>query len=108
MRSVTKQAVKEARLKEIKQELLNSEKLKVRDDFFFIKTEEGRSVWTRFDCMLVLSLRHTLRTTPEIYSYSGMTKTSILLLSNLTLRMYLSILVSVWLYMNVTLTKIFH
>lgn len=29
MRSVTKQAVKEARLKEIKQELLNSEKLKV-------------------------------------------------------------------------------
>lgn len=30
MRSVTKQAVKEARLKEIKQELLNSEKLKVR------------------------------------------------------------------------------
>lgn len=45
MRSVTKQAVKEARLKEIKQELLNSEKLKVRDDFFFfLKTEEGRSV----------------------------------------------------------------
>lgn len=35
MRSVTKQAVKEARLKEIKQELLNSEKLKVRDGFFF-------------------------------------------------------------------------
>lgn len=34
MRSVTKQAVKEARLKEIKQELLNSEKLKVRDVFF--------------------------------------------------------------------------
>lgn len=31
MRAVTKQAVKEARLKEIKQELLNSEKLKVRD-----------------------------------------------------------------------------
>lgn len=31
MRSVTKQAVKEARLKEIKQELLNSEKLKVSD-----------------------------------------------------------------------------
>ncbi|KAM7368550.1 hypothetical protein PAMP_012882 [Pampus punctatissimus] len=31
MRSVTKQAVKEARLKEIKQELLNSEKLKVGD-----------------------------------------------------------------------------
>lgn len=30
MRSVTKQAVREARLKEIKQELLNSEKLKVR------------------------------------------------------------------------------
>lgn len=30
MRSITKQAVKEARLKEIKQELLNSEKLKVR------------------------------------------------------------------------------
>lgn len=29
MRSVTKQAVREARLKEIKQELLNSEKLKV-------------------------------------------------------------------------------
>lgn len=29
MRSVTKQAVKEARLKEIKLELLNSEKLKV-------------------------------------------------------------------------------
>lgn len=43
MRSVTKQAVKEARLKEIKQELLNSEKLKVRD-VFFLKTEEGRSV----------------------------------------------------------------
>lgn len=31
MRSVTKQAVREARLKEIKQELLNSEKLKVSD-----------------------------------------------------------------------------
>lgn len=31
MRSVTKQAVMEARLKEIKQELLNSEKLKVSD-----------------------------------------------------------------------------
>ncbi|MEQ2189374.1 hypothetical protein GOODEAATRI_024673, partial [Goodea atripinnis] len=31
MRAVTKQAVREARLKEIKQELLNSEKLKVRD-----------------------------------------------------------------------------
>ncbi|KAE8619007.1 hypothetical protein XENTR_v10009565 [Xenopus tropicalis] len=30
MRSVTKQAIKEARLKEIKEELLNSEKLKVR------------------------------------------------------------------------------
>uniref|UniRef100_A0A8C9W422 Probable ATP-dependent RNA helicase DDX56 n=1 Tax=Scleropages formosus TaxID=113540 RepID=A0A8C9W422_SCLFO len=30
MRSVTKQAIKEARLKEIKQELLNSEKLKVK------------------------------------------------------------------------------
>ena len=29
MRSVTKQAVKEARLREIKDELLNSEKLKV-------------------------------------------------------------------------------
>jgi ATP-dependent RNA helicase DDX56/DBP9 len=29
MRSVTKQGVKEARLREIKQELLNSEKLKV-------------------------------------------------------------------------------
>lgn len=29
MRSVTKQAVKEARLREIKEELLNSEKLKV-------------------------------------------------------------------------------
>lgn len=29
MRAVTKQAVREARLKEIKQELLNSEKLKV-------------------------------------------------------------------------------
>lgn len=41
MRSVTKQAVKEARLKEIKQELLNSEKLKVRDDFFFSK-DRGR------------------------------------------------------------------
>lgn len=34
MRSVTKQAVKEARLREIKQELLNSEKLKVRVDKF--------------------------------------------------------------------------
>lgn len=34
MRSVTKQAVKEARLKEIKQELLNSEKLKVCADKF--------------------------------------------------------------------------
>lgn len=33
MRSVTKQAVKEARLKEIKQELLNSEKLKVSDSY---------------------------------------------------------------------------
>lgn len=31
MRSVTKQAVREARLKEVKQELLNSEKLKVSD-----------------------------------------------------------------------------
>lgn len=31
MRSVTKQAVREARLKEIKQELLNSEKLKVSE-----------------------------------------------------------------------------
>lgn len=41
MRSVTKQAVKEARLKEIKQELLNSEKLKVRDDFFSSK-DRGR------------------------------------------------------------------
>lgn len=30
MRSVTKQAVREARLKEIKDELLHSEKLKVR------------------------------------------------------------------------------
>lgn len=30
MRSVTKQAIKEARLREIKEELLNSEKLKVR------------------------------------------------------------------------------
>lgn len=35
MRSVTKQAVKEARLKEIKQELLNSEKLKVRSSDFW-------------------------------------------------------------------------
>lgn len=42
MRSVTKQAVKEARLKEIKQELLNSEKLKVRDDFFFFSKDRGR------------------------------------------------------------------
>ena len=31
MRSVTKQAIREARLKEIKEELLHSEKLKVRD-----------------------------------------------------------------------------
>lgn len=30
MRSVTKQAIREARLKEIKDELLHSEKLKVR------------------------------------------------------------------------------
>lgn len=30
MRSVTKQAIREARLKEIKEELLRSEKLKVR------------------------------------------------------------------------------
>lgn len=30
MRSVTKQAIREARLKEIKEELLHSEKLKVR------------------------------------------------------------------------------
>lgn len=36
MRSVTKQAVKEARLKEIKQELLNSEKLKVSDSHCFL------------------------------------------------------------------------
>lgn len=31
MRSVTKQAIREARLKEIKEELLRSEKLKVRE-----------------------------------------------------------------------------
>lgn len=38
MRSVTKQAVREARLKEIKQELLNSEKLKVSDGYSFTET----------------------------------------------------------------------
>lgn len=42
MRSVTKQAVKEARLKEIKQELLNSEKLKVCEDEFKKKKVHGQ------------------------------------------------------------------
>lgn len=38
MRSVTKQSIREARLKEIKEELLHSEKLKVRG----VRGEEGR------------------------------------------------------------------
>jgi len=35
LRSVTKASIKEARIKEIKQEILNSEKLKVSAPFFF-------------------------------------------------------------------------
>uniref|UniRef100_A0A673N642 Probable ATP-dependent RNA helicase DDX56 n=1 Tax=Sinocyclocheilus rhinocerous TaxID=307959 RepID=A0A673N642_9TELE len=45
MRSVTKQAVKEARLKEIKQELLNSEKLKVCDRFISSSSSLMSSDW---------------------------------------------------------------
>ncbi len=44
MRSVTKQAVREARLKEIKQELLNSEKLKVSDALSSTEIDGGGSV----------------------------------------------------------------
>lgn len=45
MRSVTKQAVKEARLKEIKQELLNSEKLKVCDRFILSSSSLMSNDW---------------------------------------------------------------
>ncbi len=45
MRSVTKQAVKEARLKEIKQELLNSEKLKVRHRFVLSSSSLMSNNW---------------------------------------------------------------
>ncbi len=44
MRSVTKQAVREARLKEIKQELLNSEKLKVSDGSSSTETQTESDV----------------------------------------------------------------
>ncbi len=45
MRSVTKQAVKEARLKEIKQELLNSEKLKVCHRFVLSSSSLMSNDW---------------------------------------------------------------
>lgn len=83
MRSVTKQAVREARLKEIKQELLTSEKLKVRDGYSCTE-RSGGSVLMFSDWTFLLSLRHILRITPEICSYSDMTKTSILPWSNPT------------------------
>lgn len=79
MRSVTKQAVREARLKEIKQELLNSEKLKVSD-----AAETFRETQTFPDQVSLLSLRRILRTIPETCSYSDTTKTSIPLWSNRT------------------------
>lgn len=82
MRSVTKQAVREARLKEIKQELLNSEKLKVSDGCSSAKT--FRETQTFPDQMPLLSLRRILRTIPETCSYSDTTKTSIPLWSNHT------------------------
>lgn len=85
MRSVTKQAVREARLKEIKQELLTSEKLKVRDGYSCTERSGGGGTLLAFcDWTFLLSLRHILRITPEICSYSDMTKTSILLWSNPT------------------------
>lgn len=71
MRSVTKQAVKEARLKEIKQELLNSEKLKVSP----AHPSEGRGLSARSDQASLLSLRPTSTTTPETCSCSVTTKT---------------------------------
>lgn len=82
MRSVTKQAVKEARLKEIKQELLNSEKLKVSDSC--LPTETFQETETFPNRMSLLSLRRTSRTTPETCSYSDMTRTSIPPWSNRT------------------------
>lgn len=59
MRLVTKQAVREARLKEIKQVLLNSEKLKVNG--LLSPPVSLSSPLT--DWSVVLSLKHTLRTT---------------------------------------------
>lgn len=68
MRSVTKQAVREARLKEIKQELLNSEKLKVSGLLSLLLPFLFRFLFHGTDWSVVLSLRHTLRTTPETCS----------------------------------------
>lgn len=82
MRSVTKQAVREARLKEIKQELLNSEKLKVSGGCSPTETFQETEIF--FDRMSLPSLRLILRTTPETCSSSDTTKTSIPLWSNHT------------------------
>ena len=48
MRSVTKQSVREARLKEIKQELLNSEKLKVSGGYSPSDLDCKRRWWKHF------------------------------------------------------------
>lgn len=44
MRSVTKQAIREARLKEIKEELLHSEKLKVRASLGAVLLKAGQAL----------------------------------------------------------------
>lgn len=87
MRSVTKQAVKEARLKEIKQELLNSEKLKVSCSYPDAAEDLRKRFgigWFFFIWCFILFCRPISRTTPEICSCSDTTKTSILLWSNPT------------------------
>lgn len=64
LRSVTKAAVREARIKEIKNEVVNSEKLKVRSSSFSVRPDP--SVDLTWDCRACFS-RLTLKTIPEIW-----------------------------------------